>query len=283
MFVSTNDLQTARRNAKRKRAFAACVSCKSAKTQCSDYRPCKRCTDSRKAGDCVDQNEKNQKKAYRFDMTSPASCSRYSQDANSGISASVSALDCLQNAVVQDGNSQQSVSRSASNDFVSLVPIPNIEGLGQKLTAAQQCSASWARPLHVFHPLPNPTGKSAQSAQPTLGDITCSHAAKSGLNPVSSRSFNNLEPMLQSENSLHDTGLPFASQPDAITTGAPKSELSISMPKHQQTTALKCYPFSSSFQPTNGSHLHSTVPPTGGLSFKLRSEPGRMSPPALAT
>ena len=69
MSVSAEDLQKARRNAKRSRAFAACVPCKSARTQCADYRPCKRCADSGKSGTCVDQNETNHKKAYRFEAT----------------------------------------------------------------------------------------------------------------------------------------------------------------------------------------------------------------------
>jgi hypothetical protein len=36
-------LSKARRLAQRKRAAAACLPCKSAKTKCSDYRPCSRC------------------------------------------------------------------------------------------------------------------------------------------------------------------------------------------------------------------------------------------------
>ncbi len=44
--VSSQDLQRVRKNAKRTRASVACARCKAAKTKCSGYRPCKRCSDS---------------------------------------------------------------------------------------------------------------------------------------------------------------------------------------------------------------------------------------------
>jgi hypothetical protein len=53
--ISTKDLLKARRSAERKRASVACVRCKAAKTKCSDYRPCKKCTYSNMAGGCVDE------------------------------------------------------------------------------------------------------------------------------------------------------------------------------------------------------------------------------------
>ena len=56
----TDDLQTTRRIAKRRRAFAACVRCKTSKISCSDFRPCKRCADSGNGGSCTDQTETNQ-------------------------------------------------------------------------------------------------------------------------------------------------------------------------------------------------------------------------------
>ena len=43
--VSSKDLQKARRMAKRIRASVACARCKSAKSKCSDFRPCKHCSD----------------------------------------------------------------------------------------------------------------------------------------------------------------------------------------------------------------------------------------------
>jgi hypothetical protein len=45
--VSSIDIQKARRNALRTRASAACASCKTAKMKCSDFRPCKRCANTR--------------------------------------------------------------------------------------------------------------------------------------------------------------------------------------------------------------------------------------------
>ena len=55
----SENLQTVRRSAKRRRAFAACVRCKTSKIQCSDFRPCKRCADSGNGGSCTDQTETN--------------------------------------------------------------------------------------------------------------------------------------------------------------------------------------------------------------------------------
>jgi hypothetical protein len=52
--VSTKDLQKARRHAKRKRVSVACTRCKSAKTKCSDYRPCSQCKKSFLADSCAD-------------------------------------------------------------------------------------------------------------------------------------------------------------------------------------------------------------------------------------
>ncbi len=45
--VSSKDLLKARQMAKRKRTSVACSRCKMAKSKCTEYRPCKRCVDSR--------------------------------------------------------------------------------------------------------------------------------------------------------------------------------------------------------------------------------------------
>ena len=42
--VSSKDIQKARQTAKRSRTSVACLRCKAAKMKCSDYRPCKQCT-----------------------------------------------------------------------------------------------------------------------------------------------------------------------------------------------------------------------------------------------
>ena len=42
--VSSKDIQKARQMAKRKRSSVACSRCKMAKLKCSDYRPCKQCS-----------------------------------------------------------------------------------------------------------------------------------------------------------------------------------------------------------------------------------------------
>jgi hypothetical protein len=46
---STEDLERARRSAARLRAKSACYACKRAKARCDDFRPCKRCVDTRVA------------------------------------------------------------------------------------------------------------------------------------------------------------------------------------------------------------------------------------------
>jgi hypothetical protein len=45
--VSSKDLQKARQMAKRNRTSVACARCKKAKSKCTDYRPCKKCVESR--------------------------------------------------------------------------------------------------------------------------------------------------------------------------------------------------------------------------------------------
>ena len=70
MSVSTKDLQIARRNAKRTRASKACVRCKSSKTQCSDYRPCKRCKNTGLGGICIDKDA-DESVAYQFVSACP--------------------------------------------------------------------------------------------------------------------------------------------------------------------------------------------------------------------
>jgi hypothetical protein len=66
--VSSEEIQKARRMAKRTRANAACSSCKSAKTRCSDFRPCKRCTDSK--APCDGEHFKRKATAASFPTTS---------------------------------------------------------------------------------------------------------------------------------------------------------------------------------------------------------------------
>ena len=52
--VSSKDIQDARRSAKRTRALSACMRCKRAKIKCSDFRPCKGCTDAQIGPSCRD-------------------------------------------------------------------------------------------------------------------------------------------------------------------------------------------------------------------------------------
>ena len=54
--VSSEDIQKARQTAKRSRTSVACSRCKTGKMKCSDYRPCKQCTNSKIA--CVEVREK---------------------------------------------------------------------------------------------------------------------------------------------------------------------------------------------------------------------------------
>ena len=51
--VSSKDIQKARQNAKRTRAYVACGRCKTSKVACSNYRPCKRCAGSGNSRMCT--------------------------------------------------------------------------------------------------------------------------------------------------------------------------------------------------------------------------------------
>ena len=51
--VSSEDLQRARRSAKRKRCGMACFGCKLAKVRCCDYRPCSRCVKAGEENACL--------------------------------------------------------------------------------------------------------------------------------------------------------------------------------------------------------------------------------------
>ena len=269
MFVSTDDLQKARRNAKRSRAFASCVSCKSARAQCSDYRPCKRCAGFGKGGDCVDQNETNSKKAYRIEMTNPLII----QNTDPAKSSSLSAL---QKSIVQD-QIQKSVLHSSTNDFMAQIPSPDMKQSRMQQTAALHTSAQLSHGFHLPYHFPNPKRRSEQSsAQPTLYYGASGYAATPGDFPVSSipyRSFIDLQPTVQVENSLHGKDqqtVQVVSQPDEFNSEVQTSLLSLALPTHQQTAAPKRDSFS--FQLTNGLHLTCLLPP-----LSLRSEPGRMS------
>ena len=275
MFGTTDDLQKARRNAKRSRAFAACVSCKSARTQCSDYRPCKRCAEFGKAGDCVDQNETNAKKAYRIETTNPIFCPLISQNSNPDKSSFLSAL---QNSFVQERSSQEPALQSATNDFMVQTTSPDIKQSRQQQTAALHNPAQALHGFHLPFPFPYPKRSSEQSSvQLTLCNGAC-YAETPGLNPVSSipvRSFNDPKPTLQAEDSLHGKDqhtVSFISQPDAYNSRAQTSHLSFALSTHQQAAALKRDPIS--FQHRNGLHLTCPLPP-----LSMASGPGRMSEP----
>ena len=134
MRISTDDLQKARRNAKRSRAFAACVPCKSARAQCSDYRPCKRCSNSGKGGYCVDQNETNHKKAYRFAATSEMPSPNSDQIITSSISAFLPVSDwagCAQIPSVQTVH-LETKAEPASNFAVYDGPSQRNDGVQQR-------------------------------------------------------------------------------------------------------------------------------------------------------
>ena len=67
----------AQRLAKRTRASAACLPCKTKKAKCSDYRPCARCQKSPGLGDqCVDENPDITSNMYPANMTRAGSYPR---------------------------------------------------------------------------------------------------------------------------------------------------------------------------------------------------------------
>jgi hypothetical protein len=51
--ITSKDLLKARRIAKRTRTYNACNRCKSRKAKCTDYRPCKRCANTKHASSCT--------------------------------------------------------------------------------------------------------------------------------------------------------------------------------------------------------------------------------------
>ena len=53
-FVSSDDIQRARRIALRGRSALACIPCKDAKSKCNDYRPCARCKKLSQEPHCID-------------------------------------------------------------------------------------------------------------------------------------------------------------------------------------------------------------------------------------
>ena len=55
--VSSRDLQKARKMARRIRASVSCRTCRTAKSKCSDYRPCSRCR--RLNSDCYEQGQES--------------------------------------------------------------------------------------------------------------------------------------------------------------------------------------------------------------------------------
>ena len=73
--VSTKDLLQARRNAKRMRALKACARCRSGKIKCSDYRPCKNCTETENGLFCVEvrNGQLTMENKFRDQKPNPAS------------------------------------------------------------------------------------------------------------------------------------------------------------------------------------------------------------------
>jgi hypothetical protein len=55
--ISYKDLLRARNSAKRMRAHNACAFCKSRKAKCNDYRPCKRCVNTKHAQSCIESSK----------------------------------------------------------------------------------------------------------------------------------------------------------------------------------------------------------------------------------
>jgi hypothetical protein len=53
--VSSDEIQKARRVALRGRSAKACIPCKNARSKCSDFRPCARCTKQSQDFRCVDE------------------------------------------------------------------------------------------------------------------------------------------------------------------------------------------------------------------------------------
>ena len=54
-FVSSRDLQKARRMAQRSRILPACANCEAAKAKCSKARPCRRCVRNGDEASCMAQ------------------------------------------------------------------------------------------------------------------------------------------------------------------------------------------------------------------------------------
>ena len=302
MRISTDDLQKARRNAKRSRAFAACVPCKSARAQCSDYRPCKRCSNSGKGGYCVDQNETNHKKAYRFAATSEMPSPNSDQIITSSISAFLPVSDwagCAQIPSVQTVHPETKTvptSRVAVFDGSSQWSVTISNNVSQQRASAPQCSTFSARPIsavqqrcRMLH-----TAIAFQSVRPSAPSSLFHAAAgtmagNGTINGISNPGHIILQNSINSNLSMQESSRFPQSifNRAAISAMTPASGAGFSAAEHHQAAALPCNPVSAHplprFQPprfTSGSAglsaLPSQYPSISGLAAALASPPSSL-------
>ena len=299
---SSKDLQKVRRNAKRSRVVAACVPCKSARTRCSDYRPCKRCSDSGKGGNCVDQNETNHKKAYRFaapsempspnsDQIIPSRNAAFLPVSDWAGSAQYSALQTVHPETNTEQTSHFAVYVGSSQRSVTIAT----NGSQQSASAPQRCTFS-AQPMSTDKQrccVPH-TAIALQSVWPSASSSLFHAAAgtkagNSTINGISNPGHIILQNSINSNLSMQESSRFPQSifNRAAISAMTPASGAGFSAAEHHQAAALPCNPVSAHplprFQPprfTSGSAglsaLPSQYPSISGLAAALASPPSSL-------
>ena len=121
--VSSKDIQVARRSAKRTRALSACMRCKRAKIKCSDFRPCKSCTDAQIGPSCRDTTTTtkksivcSRKKKIESGSDSTISCETKVQDAATSNNANKATIQTSTVSIVSD---REAVSDPRQQQLVS--------------------------------------------------------------------------------------------------------------------------------------------------------------------
>ena len=170
MSVSTKDLQIARRNAKRTRASKACVRCKSSKTQCSDYRPCKRCKNTGLGGSCIDKDA-DESVAYQFENAypSPSPARGTINITHEQNATSIGTKDYIQESSQQSRYGLQEKPRSVPH---SAELVPAAQALHMSFTSNGSANAvlqqTWARSFRLSTDFSMPHFNEVQGPYPPL-------------------------------------------------------------------------------------------------------------------
>ena len=113
--VTSEDIQKARRSAKRSRVGVACARCKSLKIKCSNYRPCKHCLDASKPMSCEGTDPDAESKVSQ--VRTKKTCPVVKLDLDVGGSGN---LQFLLDRQFLKNDGQDLLIRTASSTFISL-------------------------------------------------------------------------------------------------------------------------------------------------------------------